>query len=369
MTGSSASVPSIKIWELYSDFAIKDLVFFRAGKQMVKWSSNNYEFFSPADIISLTAIDPNDRSADREGPLAIKANIPISVHNLDFYLIAPASTELTSVRDLKAAARFQLVLGGWELGMGAAVDGGLNKAERQSDGSFDYVRDTQAQFVATASGSIYDFSIFGEGLVQRYQSGLYLDDSSYTYGSLNFDHTIVANRDQWLFSGTAGASYNNSDWYLTVMGQYYFNGAGYDDIAGVAKDAAKYLMANYLSYGGTQFSYADLLSMAMGNTGRHYVGLSVSETFAKNSDVTAAAYWLGNLSDGSGFVRPSVSINITDQIILGFYTAVYYGGNNSQFRGIRKALADAGLSSDVAKLFQQPTFKAGLTLELGCGSF
>ncbi len=390
---AGVTLPNIKIWEFYSDFAIKDAVYFRAGKQMVKWGVGY--FFQPADIISLTAVDVNDPKADREGPLAIKANVPIGVNNLDFYLIAPGSSNLTSVLDLKPAARFQLVLGNWELGLGAAVNDALNKASVMADGSLQYDRDVQAQFIATASGAIGEFNVFGEGLVQRYQSGLYFNDTAYNYtgtfdidnaslfinptthlpttGTVAFDHTIVANRDAWNFSGTAGAMYTNDDAYLTVMAQYYYNSNGYDNIALVAKDVARYLTASNnpldASYKGIKLSTADLMAIALGYTGKHYVGVNISETFAKNSDISASAFWMANFSDLSGFVKPAVSIKITDQITLGLNTTIYYGAENTQFRGIMQALVDNGFPAAGATLFEMPRFKLGMTLSLGSSAF
>jgi hypothetical protein len=395
--------PNIKIWEFYSDFAVDDKVFFRVGKQMVKWGVGY--FFQPADVISLSAVDVNNPKADREGPLAIKANVPLDVHNLDFYLIAPGSSQLESVLDIKPAVRFQAVIGGWELGIGATLDDGRNRATVMKDGTVQYDRDVQAKFIATASGAIWDFNVFGEALVQRYQPGIYLTAGDYSYDSVlntatgklffpsaanarlpefdlatmqpkkgtnSFSHTIAVNRDQWTFSGTAGLSYSNSDAYFNGLLQYFYNGNGYDNLGSVVTDALQYVIASndpaYDKQKGTM-AFGDLAALAMGYTGRHYLGLNLGESFAKDSKVSAGAFLMWNLSDLSGFVRPSVSVKITDQISLGLNSTVYFGADNTQFRGIRKALVDSGFGEDLGNQFQQARFKLGLSLNMGSGAF
>ena len=70
--------------ELFSDFQIGDTVFFRAGKQTVSWGVGY--FFSPADVINLSRIDPEDPEEERTGPVSLKTHIPFSVHNGYLYL-------------------------------------------------------------------------------------------------------------------------------------------------------------------------------------------------------------------------------------------------------------------------------------------
>jgi hypothetical protein len=404
--GAGVTLPNIKIWEFYSDFAVDDKAFFRVGKQMVKWGVGY--FFQPADVISLSAVDVNNPRADREGPLAVKANIPIDVHNLDFYLIAPGGSNLESVLDLKPAARFQAVLGAWEFGLGATIDGGKNKATVLKDGTIQYDRDVQAKFIATASGAIWDFNVFGEALVQRYQPGLYLNDTAYSFDSIididkmalfnstptgfqtgangfpdftkpifetgtnRFTHSVSVNRDQWTMSGTAGLSYSNSDAYFNGLLQYFYNGTGYDNLGSTVSDALRYIKAagvpGYDPQAG-KVTVADLYALAMGYTGKHYLGVNLGESFAKNSKVSAGTFLMWNISDLSGFVRPSVSIKLTDQINLGLNSTIYFGADNTQFRGIKRALVDAGFGEDFGNGFQQPRFKLGLTLDMGSGAF
>lgn len=349
-TGQGIAVPNLAIWELFADFNIDSKVFFRAGKQMVKWGVGY--FFQPADIVSLTAVDVNDPTAEREGPLAVKANIPLDIHNLDFYAIVPSGATMDSITDLGLAGRFRFVLADWEFGLGAL-----------------YQQDQDWNFTATASGSIWEFNFFAEALVNRLSAGNYLADGATTVNltvpnpvtpdptdtmvvPTAVDHTLVTDRTDWFFSGTTGLIYNNADAYLNIIGQYYFNGEGYDNPSAVVADALTYVAAG-------QMTLADLF----GNLGRHYAAGFVSWSFVKDSPVSVSLLWLGNLSDGSGFFKPSASFEITDEINLAVSPYFAYGPENSQYRGIAPSL----MGGSTAALM--PVAQLQLTLSLGSGKF
>lgn len=330
-------VPNIKIWELFADFNLSDAIFFRAGKQMIKWGVGSMSFWSPADVLSLSTININDRSAELEGPVAIKANIPFSDNNLDFYLIAPANADFTSVTDLGYAARAKFLLGGWELGAGVVN-------QKVSD----------LKFIGTASGSIWKFNVWGEALVNRRSDNFYIAQSGSNYA-------IGGARSDWFFSGTAGLSYANPDIYLdTIMLQYYYNGMGTNDMTGAATKVRGYLQ-QASSNGATAYdlAYGKVLAGSAGLwTGRHYLALTAQESFVHDSTVHLVATWLADLSDGSGTIMPGVNFDISDEIGLGLLFTINYGPADGQFTGI------AGVDG-----LQQARFKMGLSLSLGTGNF
>lgn len=317
--GTGIRIPSVSVWELFTDTDIGNRVFIRAGKQMVKWGVGY--FFQPADIISLSAVDIYDPTAEREGPVAIKANVPFGKNNLDLYAIAPSGETLDSIGKIGLASRAQFVLGGYELGVGAA-----------------YQKRTDWQFIGTVSGSIGDFALFGEGVVRRTSLGAYVESSS----------EILADRDTWFADATAGLTYVNADAYLTVTGQYFFNGEGYGDAREIADTAVGYLQTGRIS-----------LSDIVGNTGMHYVGANLSWSIKKYSKFALGAMWIGNLSDGSGTARPLATISVTDEIQLGLSSTFNYGRDKSQFRGM-SALGD---------FFVMPVAAVEATLCIGTGRF
>ena len=133
------------IKELFSDFNVDDTLFFRAGKQTINWGVGY--FFSPADLLNLTEIDPKDPDAELEGPLSVKMNLPIDSHNVYLYIVLPDGIQYPS--DLAFAPKAEFVIGATELGVGA------------------YYRYGQAPAaMMTFTSVLGDVSIFGEGVVK-----------------------------------------------------------------------------------------------------------------------------------------------------------------------------------------------------------
>ena len=62
--------------ELFSDINWNEVLFLRGGKHRINWGVGY--FFSPADILNVTRIDPENPEADREGPVSIKAHVPFA---------------------------------------------------------------------------------------------------------------------------------------------------------------------------------------------------------------------------------------------------------------------------------------------------
>ena len=176
----------IGIFELFADFQYKDLLFFRAGKQTVQWGVGY--FFSPADVLNLVSIDPEDPEAEREGPIAVKTHFPVAAHNAYLYLVA---NDIEKPTEIAVAPKLELLLGNYELGIGGF-----------------YQADLSPKGMLTLTGPLWELDLFAEAMIQ--------------WGS-----DIPSVEDELLFSGTAGFAYVNPDWDLTVVAQYFFDGQGY----------------------------------------------------------------------------------------------------------------------------------------------
>ncbi|MDI9427647.1 MAG: hypothetical protein QM400_06625, partial [Spirochaetota bacterium] len=66
----------------------------RLGKQRISWGVGNW--FKPSDILSLSAIDPDDPTAAREGPFAFKVDVPMKLNHLMLYMVPPVSDDAAS---------------------------------------------------------------------------------------------------------------------------------------------------------------------------------------------------------------------------------------------------------------------------------
>lgn len=110
-------VPNFSVFELFTDFNYDDKIYFRFGKHTVKWGVAY--FFSPADIINLAAIDPEDPEKQREGPISLRVHFPIegTQTNLWFYILPDEKTML--VKDSSFAFKAEFLVATSELGFGA----------------------------------------------------------------------------------------------------------------------------------------------------------------------------------------------------------------------------------------------------------
>jgi hypothetical protein len=301
-------VPNIDLFELYSDFDYKNQVYFRVGKQVINWGVGY--FFSPADVISLAPIDPQNPTVEREGPVALKANVPFAgVDNFYLYLIANqlfASAGTFHVNDVAVAPKAEFVVGGYEIGLGGY-----------------YQRNQRPKAMVTATGSIGKIGVFGEAvlsqgadktLVRAVSSGVQSYES----------YTDTTNP---YFSGTVGFSYMQPDWHFSVYGQYYYNGQGYSDTNLV--NQAYSLYASQLI--GIPHSGPALVPQDLIQPGRNYGAGVASWSNIDNSNFTLSAFWEGNFTDGSGVVSPSVSYQPFDYVTLTAATHVTYGADNTEF--------------------------------------
>jgi hypothetical protein len=299
------ATPNIRLWELYADFAVEKTVNVRAGKQMAKWGVGY--FFRPADILSLSPVDPEQPELDREGPIMVKANLPLKLNNVDAYLIV--ADGFSSIMDLAYAARLTMVLGGFELGIG---------------GRYQYIPATKLgspfQAIATASGSLWKFDVFGEALLAYGSSRRYLEATDITSGSVFERYQVVDKKDVWFPSFSLGLGFEETAWHLSVMAQYYFNGTGYGSETNAIAEA---LLPFYAT---RQLAFADLSPL-----GQHYGAAYVSYSFASDSPIALSMFWMGNLQDASGYLSPRLSIKLADYLNLALKGSVKYGSENSEY--------------------------------------
>lgn len=243
---------NISIRELYTDFSLKDIAFFRFGKHAVKWGTGY--FYSPADIINISRIDPQDPEADKEGPLSLRTHIviPRTQHNLWFYLLPPTEsgfkTENTAV-----AAKAEFVFGNWEWGIGGR-----------------YRYEQAPKLITTLSGSI-------AGKVAVFAEGVFAWGSDYIYyknGDYNSGYT---EKNKAFFQATAGASYSNTKTHTSVAAQYFYNGFGYRN----TKEVQSIIEAGFAEAQKGNLLHSSVRAAgnitSMGNIGQHYIACTLSQ--------------------------------------------------------------------------------------------
>ncbi|MGP1577250.1 MAG: hypothetical protein ACTTH7_07175 [Treponema sp.] len=247
----SSGVPNIKIQELYTDFSAKDIAFFRFGKHAVKWGTGY--FYSPADVINLSRIDPQDPDAEREGAVSLRTHIiiPQTQHNIWLYLLPPMQNDEFKPEYTAGAAKTELVFGNWEWGIG---------------GWYKYKQ--APRFITTLSGSI-------AGKVAVFAEGVFAWGSDYTYYKNDAELTGYEQKNTPFFQATAGGSYLNADTHTSVAFQYFYNGFGYanTDAAYRVLEQAKNPTSMMNAAIRTQIGNVT----AMGNLGQHYIAFTLAQ--------------------------------------------------------------------------------------------
>lgn len=299
-TGDDRSFEDVvRVDEVFADFQWGDSVFFRAGKQTLNWGVGY--FYSPADLLSLAEIDPDDPEAELEGPLAVKANIPVDIHNVYLYVLPEYADEPL---DTGVAAKGEVVVGDME------ITGGII-----------YQRDIAPAGMMTLSTTLGDFNVFAEGMVSYGSNRRFVRETEGFPGV-----EVYTVDDEIFFSATAGTSYSYSpderEGSLMITAQYLYNGEGYEDPA--------ILTDNQMAIGGF-LTAGDLVPGDLMNAGRHYSAAQVSWRNILESDVTGSIFWLQNYSDMSARVTPSLSTTLFDAVSLSLQMPLAFGESGDEF--------------------------------------
>jgi hypothetical protein len=291
-----AQVPNITVFELFSDFDWRDALFFRVGKHTIQWGVGY--FFSPADVLNLAPIDPEEPMAEREGPVSLKAQYPMGLSSFSLFLIV---NDVTTPEEIGVAPKMEFMIGNWEIGIGGF-----------------YRNELAPRALLMASGSLFGIDIFAEAAAS------WGADRSFIRAvapSLEYPLGIeVYSQKEGVFvSGTAGFSWMSAEWWNpTIAVQYYYNGYGYDD-SSLLPDALVQVAVGAMSV-------QDLMSF-----GRHYAAASLGFGKIADQDLGVYVFWMGNFSDGSGQISPSVTWKIFDYATISARIAFLYGEDYLEF--------------------------------------
>ena len=279
-----SGVPNIKIQELYTDFSAKNIAFFRFGKHAVKWGTGY--FYSPADVINISRIDPQDPTADREGGISLRTHIiiPKTQHNIWLYLLPPEQRDGYDPKYTAGAAKGEFVVGNWELGFG-----GWYKYEKAP------------RLITTVSGSIAGkVAVFGEGV--------FAWGSDYTY--YKADMSPYTEKNKPFFQATLGGSYSNADTNTGIVLQYFYNGFGYsntDTAQDILSKAAVHIKNKNYTHPSVLAS-GDIF--AMGNIGQHYIALNISQNKLGTDKLSLNFFQQFAISELEGFSKLTLNWRI-----------------------------------------------------------
>ena len=276
--------PNFKIWEMYTDFSAKDIAFFRFGKHTVKWGTGY--FYSPADVINISRIDPEKPTADREGPVSLRTHIVIPKTQYNIWLYLLPDTETFKPQYTAGAAKAEFVFGDWELGVGGW-----------------YRYEKAPRFITTLSGSI-------AGKVAVFAEGVFAWGSDYTYYKDDDALTPYTVKNKPFFQATLGGSYSNADSHTMLAFQYYYNGFGYANTKAADRiaDSAMNALNNKNFTDPSLKKYENIA--AMGNRGQHYIAFTVSQNKIGTEDLTANLFQQFAITELEGLTTLSLNWKI-----------------------------------------------------------
>lgn len=282
--------------ELFADTNIDEEIFIRAGKQTINWGAGY--FYSPANVINLEEIDPENPEDELLGPVAFRAQIPAGTTNLLGYALLD---DTAAGEPVGFGALGEFLVDGYEVSIGGI-----------------YQQDNPWAGMVTLTGSAGDIQLFAEGVVEGDldRKMVVADGSSLTVEAMEGVY----------FSGTAGASWSYSDdvglFSVSLTGQYYYNGTGYEDPSVITDNIN--VVTGLVSAG-------DLAMSDLQNRGLHYGAAGTSFSNILDSDVTPSVTWIGNMSDGSGMVISSLRYSGIDNLSLNLGWTHSYGAAGSEY--------------------------------------
>ena len=289
-----------KITEAFADLVPLPGVFVRAGKQTANWGVGYY--FSPANLLNLERVDPEDPEAELTGPLAIKAQVPSGTSNYYGYLLV---REKSDGESLAFAPKLEKVFGSTEVSFG-----GL------------YEQDKPWATMATATGKLGDTDVFTELVFRGNEDKVFIVERPSSPSGI----TTEAREREVFTQSTVGFSWSWDDDLnrlgIILRAQYYYNGLGYEDTSTIREHraAVRALLAS------EAIAFEDLAER-----GRHYGAASLSFTDILDSELGVSFFWLGNLADESGRTIATISWDRLDHLRLSAAYTYSYGTEGSEY--------------------------------------
>jgi hypothetical protein len=307
--------------EAFAEASFEGSLRIRLGKQRVSWGVGYY--YSPADVLSLEAIDLDDPTKKRAGPFAAKIDLPVGVQTLCLYGILPESLDFEA---LVLAPRAEFLMGGFE-----AMVAGYWRA----DGA------VRPRLIAMATGAIGALDVFAESVLSW--------GADREWISLAEDGSLQWERDEERLyaQATAGLAWSwihpEQTASLSLRAQYFYNGQGYSD-SSVLREKA-YRISKLVESGSLSASDLSL-------TGVHYMAASLGVGKLALDTVSLNLSAFANLSDLSFRLTPSASFKPVPTVSLKAGATISVGERGGEYapRGLAVTPSLKGTYKDLASL-------------------
>lgn len=296
--------------ELFADVELSG-VFLRAGKQTVNWGVGY--FYSPANLINLERIDPENPGEELSGPPALRAQLPLGTDTLTLYVL---TNDFGDDLNLSAAARYDTLLSGFEVTTGGVA---------QSSGAW--------AVMTTGTGAVGGVTVFAEAVLEGNTDKVFVFEDETAPLGLG-----ITRSESLFFSGVLGGRYTyetaDDRYTVTTTVQGFFNGDGYDDLSLFAENPEA--VAALLGAGAVR-------PEDLQERGRYYVGVSVASPDLADLGLTPSASWLASLSDGSGVVNARLTYNLGDTVTPRLEYRYRYGAVGTEYQADAPSRFSLGL--------------------------
>jgi hypothetical protein len=265
---ASSSTMNLQLNEFFIDTNWNNRVYFRTGKQVLKWGRSYY--WNPTDLINIEKKDFSDLDKAREGTYGVKAHLPFgAAKNIYFFL---GMDEVAAPQDVSLAGKYEFLVGGTELAFSAWTKKGFKPVY-----GFDL------------SSRLFDLDVRGEMSLASRQR---LDPNS--LGGYRAEEELIPKVSVGF---TKKFDHGEIDDRISVTGEFYYNQAGYDvnifEIQQTAPvEAKKFFLDKY---------YEPFM------TNKYYVAFFTSVNKFIRSELTFNLNGIMNLVDNSALLTTGVS--------------------------------------------------------------
>ena len=262
--------------EIFFDFNVNQAIYFRLGKQYLKWGRNF--FWNPSDLINVEKQDFLDPDKNLEGTRGVKVHIPFGTkYNIyGFVNLEEAGT----IEDVAWSGKFEFLVGDTEM----AFSGW-------------YQKDFEPVFGYDFSTRLFRMDIQGEMSVSHGENQdtllRVIDNSG------NVSYTTTRREDKWVPKASIGftKTYDLLDINdrVIIRGEFYYNHGGY-------------------SYNVFEDQQGCLTLLGAGlyepnHVSRYYASFFTTIQRFILSDAVFSLNAISNLTDGSGILYSSFSYN------------------------------------------------------------
>lgn len=290
ITVPGLTIPQVKVVELFTDFNIGEYSYFRFGKHSVKWGVGY--FFSPADVINIGKIDPEEPEKDVEGAISLRSMFTFSgtQNCLYLYLIPDLNSEKGYLaKNVAFAGKYDFLVGNTEIGIGGW-----------------YKNNRPPKMIGTFTSTLFDdIPVYGEVVL--------------AYG-LEEQWLKEAEKD-FIFQGTTGFSYTFKEPKINLAMQYFFNGFGVKNPSEI-----------------DDITFNEKASL-YSKVGQHYLAVAFSKSEVFNEKFSLSGFGQISFSDFSGMGNLNINYNLDRNCSFSFGPSLVFGKENSEFARSGKILS------------------------------